>query len=155
MFCSNKTKHGKGLEARYTVQDIARMVGITVGSAFTILKKILKVKRLTARWIPHLLTDEQKQQRVETTCELLKLYPKYSKNVFSTFVTGDQAWVHFFEPQRKVNNKIWATKNATRPCVAKRLQRTKKVMYSLFFHVSWASDASCGSKGTLSNWLVL
>ena len=39
----------------------------------------------------------------------------------------------FFELQRKVNNKIWATKNAKRPCVAKRLQSTKKVMYAIFF----------------------
>ena len=39
-------------DARYTEQNIARMVGISVESAFTILKKILKVKRLTAHWIP-------------------------------------------------------------------------------------------------------
>lgn len=120
-------------DARYTVRDIARMVGISIGSAFTILKKTLKVRRLSARWIPHLLTDEQKQQRVKTARELLKLYPKYDKNVFNTFVTGDETWVHFFEPQRKVSNKIWATKNAKRPCVAKRLQSAKKVMYAIFF----------------------
>ena len=64
------------------MQDTARIVGISVGSAFTIiLKKILKVKRLTTRWIPHLLTDEQKWQRVETVRELLKLYQKYNKMV--------------------------------------------------------------------------
>lgn len=123
-------------DARYTVQDVARMVGISIGSAYKILKKILRLRRLTARWIPHLLTNEQKRQRVKTARELLKRYPKYDKNVFSTFVTGDETWVHFFEPQRKVNNKIWATKNAKRPCVAKRLQSTKKVMYAIFFSPS-------------------
>lgn len=39
----------------------------------------------------------------------------------------------FFEPQRKVKDKIWATKNARRPCVAKRLQSSRKVMYAVFF----------------------
>ena len=120
-------------DARYTVGDIARYVGISVGPAHIILKKILKVRRLTARWIPHLLTDEQKHQRVETARELLKRYPKFNKNVFNSFVTGDETWVHFFEPQRKINNKIWATKNAKRPCVAKRLQSSKKVMFAIFF----------------------
>lgn len=120
-------------DARYTVTDIAHIVGISVPSAFRILRKELKLKRLTARWIPHLLTPEQKRLRVKTARELLKLYPKYDKKVFSTFVTGDETWVHFFEPQRKVNNKIWATKNARRPCIAKRLQSSKKVMYAIFF----------------------
>lgn len=120
-------------DARYTVGNIARFVGISVGSVHTILKKILKVRRLTARWIPHLLTDEQKRQRVKTARELLERYPKFDKNVFNSFVTGDETWVHFFEPQRKVNNKIWATKNAKRPCVAKRLQSSKKVMFAIFF----------------------
>ena len=92
-------------DALYTVGNIARYVGISVGSAHIILKKILKVRRLTARWIPHLLTDEQKHQRVETARELLKRYPKFNKNVFNSFVTGDETWVHFFEPQPKLTIK--------------------------------------------------
>ena len=112
--------------------NIARFVGISVGSVHAILKQILKVRRLTARWIPRLLTDEQRRQRVKTARELLKRYPKFDKNVFNSFVTGDETWVHFFEPQRKINNKIWATKNAKRPCVAKRLQSSKKVMFAIF-----------------------
>ena len=128
-----KVKDLIALDARYTVRDIARIVGISVGSAYTILKKILKVRWLTARWIPHLLTDEEKRQRVKTAQELLKQYPKFDKRVFNSFVTGDETWVHFFEPKRKVNNKIWATKNAKRPCVAKRLQSSKKVMFAIFF----------------------
>ena len=80
-------------DARYTVGNIARFVGISVGSVHTILKKILKVRRLTARWMPHLLTNEQKSQRVKTARELLKRYPKFDKNVFNSFVTGDETWV--------------------------------------------------------------
>ena len=55
------------------------------------------------------------------------------KNVFNTFVTGDETWVNFLKLQGKVNNKIWEAKNAKRPCVAKRLQSKKKVMYAVFF----------------------
>ena len=43
-------------DARYTVQDIARMVGIFVVSAFPILKKNLKVRHLNASWIPFFYT---------------------------------------------------------------------------------------------------
>ena len=51
-------------DARFTVRDIARKVGISLSTAHLILKKHLKVRKISARWVPHLLTDEQKRQRV-------------------------------------------------------------------------------------------
>ena len=42
-------------DARYTVQDIARLANFSLAQVYGILKKQLK---LNARWIPHLLTDE-------------------------------------------------------------------------------------------------
>ena len=51
-------------DARFTVRDIARKVGISLSTVHLILKKHLKVRKISARWVPHLLTDEQKGQRV-------------------------------------------------------------------------------------------
>ena len=45
-------------DARYTVRDIARKVGISLSTLHLILKKHLKVRNIFARWVPHLLTDE-------------------------------------------------------------------------------------------------
>ena len=33
------------------------------------------------------------------------------KNILN-IVTGDETWVHYFKPFRKVTNKVWATKNS-------------------------------------------
>ena len=49
-------------DARFTVCDIARKVGISLSTINLILKKHLKVRKISARWVPHLLTDEQKRQ---------------------------------------------------------------------------------------------
>lgn len=46
-------------DARYTVHDIVKMTGISPGSVHFILRKCLKVRRITACWIPHLLTDKE------------------------------------------------------------------------------------------------
>ena len=54
-------------DARYTVCDIARKVGISLYTVQLILKKHLKVRKVFARWVPHLLTDEQNRQRVKVT----------------------------------------------------------------------------------------
>ena len=61
------------------------------------------------------------------------MFPKYDKKQFANVVTGDETWVHYFEPVRKVNNKIWATKHSKRPIIAKRSLSTKKVLYAIFF----------------------
>ena len=52
-------------DARFTVLDIARKVGISLSTVHLILKKHLKVRKISARWVPHLLNDEQKRQRVK------------------------------------------------------------------------------------------
>ena len=43
------------------------------------------------------------------------IFPKYVEKKFENVVTGDENWVHYFEPDRKVSNKIWANKNSKRP----------------------------------------
>ena len=103
--------------ARFTVRDIARKVGISLSTVH--IKKHLKVRKISARWVPHLLTDEQKRQRVKMAKTLLQMFPKYDKKQFANVVTGDETWVHYFEPVRKVSNKIWATKHSKRPIIAK------------------------------------
>ena len=77
--------------------------------------------------MPHLLTDEQKRQRVKVAKKLLQMFPKYDKKQFS----GDETWVHYYEPVRKVSNKTWATKHSKHPIIAKRSLGAKKVLYAI------------------------
>ena len=65
--------------------------------------------------------------------QLLKKFPEYKKKVFDNLVTGDETWVHFYEPKRKIDNRIWALKHAKRPHIAKRTMTSKKVLYAIFF----------------------
>ena len=128
-----KVKQMVSKDARFTTRHIAQSVGISVGAAHTILRRNLKMRRISARWIPHLLTKEQKVARVRIAKQLLKQFPKYNNRAFANIVTGDETWVHFYEPRRKMQNKIWATKGSRRPCIAKRTMSVKKVMYAIFF----------------------
>ena len=52
-------------------------------------------------------------------------------------VTGDETYVHIFEPQRKLDNKILITRNAHRSVIAKRTLSVKKVMLAVFFDITW------------------
>ena len=77
-------------DARFTVRDIARKVGISLSTVHLILKKHLKVKKISASWVLHLLTDELKRQRVKVAKKLLQMFPKYDKKQFANVVTGDE-----------------------------------------------------------------
>ena len=81
--------------------------------------------------MPRLLTDEQKRQWDKVAIKLLQMFPKYDKKQFANFITGDETWVHYFEPVRKVSNKIWATKHSKRPIIAKRSLSAKKILYAI------------------------
>ena len=120
-------------DARFTTRHIAKCVGISVGAAHTILRRDLKMRRISARWIPHLVTKEQKLARVRIAKQLLKQFLKYNNRSFANIITGDETWVHFYEPKQKIQNKIRATKGGKRPCIAKRTMSIKKVMYVIFF----------------------
>ena len=81
-----------------SVKDIASCIGISEGSVQTILKKRLNLRKICATWVPHLLTEEQKTQCLKCAPELLKIYKGCNSQVISNLLTGDETWVHMFEP---------------------------------------------------------
>ena len=56
------------------------------------LKKILNVRKISARWVPHLLTDDQMEQRVKIAKQLLKYFQSNTKRNVVT-----RNLVHYFE----------------------------------------------------------
>ena len=81
------------------------MTNFGLASVHYILKKSPMVTKVGARWIPHLLTDEQICTRVHMAKHLLKKYQIYQKKVFNIFITGDKIWIHLYEPKRKVGSE--------------------------------------------------
>ena len=73
------------INARFTIRKLVGMTNLSLARVHAILKKHLKVRKRNARWIPHLLTDEQKKTYV-TMAKLLKIYPKYSKKAFDNLI---------------------------------------------------------------------
>ena len=99
-------------DARLSLKDIASCTGISEGNVQTNLKKKrFDLRKVFARWVPHLLTEEQKTQRLKCARELLKTYKGCNSRVISNLLTGDETWVHMFEPQRRADNKQWKRKD--------------------------------------------
>ena len=48
-------------DARLSVKDTASCTGISEGSVQTILKKHLDLRKVCARWVPHLFTESKRR----------------------------------------------------------------------------------------------
>ena len=86
------------------------MVGISKAFALRFWRNILKMKKESTCWAPHLLNEEQKYTHVRTARKLLKRFPRYDQKLFMNVVAYDESWMHYFEPHRKINNQVWLTK---------------------------------------------
>ena len=89
-------------DARLSVEDIASCTGISEGSVQTILKKRLDLRKVYSRWVPHLLTEEQKTQSLKCARELLKTYKGCTSRVISNLLTSDEKKVR--EKSRECHN---------------------------------------------------
>ena len=61
--------------------------------------------KLTARWVPKSLSDEQMATRASVYSALLKRFRSKGDDFLSRLVTVDEAWVHYYEPENKAQSR--------------------------------------------------
>jgi len=88
-------------DARLKKRQLAEMVGVSPTTILNILHQHLGMSKVSARWVPRMLTPLQKQQRVECSREFLDLCGDNKDEVLNRIVTGDETWVHYYEPESK------------------------------------------------------
>ena len=55
-----------------TIRELSEACDLSIGTIHSILHEDLQMRNLAARWVPHLLTDEQKKWRVDCSRQLLQ-----------------------------------------------------------------------------------
>ena len=83
-------------DARYKVQEIEELSGIHTSSVLKILRERLGLRKICTRWVPHLLTDEQKQSRVRLAWQVIEKYDKCDPRRLEEIVTGEETWILSF-----------------------------------------------------------
>ena len=120
-------------DAHYTVQEIEELSGIHSSSVLKILREGLGLRKICARWVPHLLFDEQKQSRVRRASQVIEKYDKCDPRRLEEIVTGDETWIYHFQPDSKAKNKVWVSSEGNRPVIARRCKTSGRMLYAIFF----------------------
>ena len=92
---------------RLKVAELASECGISNGSVYTIIHEHLGLIKLSARWVPRNLNMQDRQQRVESNQELLEVYNANPEDFYTRLVTGDEIWLHHWDPDTKKESMQW------------------------------------------------
>ena len=114
------------------VRAIAEIVTILTEHVINILHTHLYMRKLCSRWVPRLLTIEQKCIRVNTSEQNLAYLTRNPKEFFHRFVTMDETWIHHYTPEAPEGTKRWVKPGESAPKRPKTQQSTGKVMASVF-----------------------
>lgn len=120
-------------DRRTRLDDIVEKYNISKGSAFTILHDHLGMRKVSARWVPKQLSDDQKANRV-TACEShLARFRKDGEKFLNHIITGDETWIHYAEPETKQQSKQWKRPGSPPPKKFKQAPSAGKVMAVIFW----------------------
>jgi len=92
------------------------------------------MQRFAAKFVPCVLTEDQKANRVNISQALLDRV-NVDENFLKTIVTGDEAWVYGYNVETKSQLSQWVGQRSPRPKKARMSRSNMKVMLLVF--VDW------------------
>ena len=98
-------------DARVSVREISDRLDAPKSTIHDCMIKEMGLVKLTARWVPRLLTPEMQENRRQICESNLHLIDEHGGwDAFHPLVvTGDETWIPYFDPPTKEESKIWVT----------------------------------------------
>ncbi len=119
-------------DTRMSVREIGFECNLSKDTVHRILTKELKVKRIASRFVPHVLTEEQRQLRCDMSMENI-IKTKEDPTLLDRLITTDECWVSIYEPETKQQSMHWLRDDQPCPVKAARGRALAKTMLILFF----------------------
>jgi len=99
-------------------------------TVISILHEQLDIKKLSARWVPRLLTVDHKRDRITISKQYLEMFRRNSE-FLHRFITVDETWIYHFTPEMK-ESKQWTSPREPASKKAK-IVKAGKVMAIVFW----------------------
>jgi len=120
-------------DRRLTVDEIASEVNISHGSTHSIITEHLGFSKVCTRWVPQLLTHNQKQVRQGICQGLLNRYEREGNNFLHCIVACNESWAHHYTPESKTASMEWQRRGEHCPVKAKTRLSAGKVLTTIFW----------------------
>ncbi|CAF1555029.1 unnamed protein product [Rotaria sp. Silwood1] len=120
-------------DRRITIQQIADILSISTGTVHGIIHDHLHMTKVSSRWVPHLLTPDQRHERVQACQELLTRYSTAGDDFLFRIIIGDESFLYYYQLDSKKSSKQWKRADSPPPTKGKQEKSVNKVLYSSFW----------------------
>ncbi|KAL7742615.1 hypothetical protein ACLKA6_013947 [Drosophila palustris] len=120
-------------DRRVKVREIAETVGISTGSAVSILHDHLHMKKLNVKWVPHFLDIEQREKRVADSKSCLDMFNRNPSEFLRRYITMDETWIHHYIPESNRSSAEWREAGESRSKRVKASRWAGEVFASVFW----------------------
>ena len=120
-------------DTRVSLQETAVYLGINLSSISKILSEKLGYRKMSAEWVPHVLTPKARGVVLLFKGSAYRLQKLWSTAPW-WICKGDETWLYMHEPRRKSQNKAWVLKGRNPPQIVHWCHPTKTVPYNIFFN---------------------
>lgn len=114
-------------EPSLTTREMATIMNTSQSTVVHGLHILGKVKKI-GRWVPHLLSPQDRQRRIDTCINLLSLHHRFGW--IEQIVTMDETWIYYNNEHRKAQ---WVDRNESAAAVPKPELHPQKAMLSFFW----------------------
>jgi len=120
-------------DRRVTVRQIANTMGVGLATIDRIIHEHLTMSKVCARWVPRMLTPEMKDHRVRCCEENRELMLEDWDLFKRRLITGDETWIHHYDPEMKEQSKQWKHPASPAPKKFKVQASAGKIMCTIFY----------------------
>jgi hypothetical protein len=83
------------------IDSVTTALRCSHGLAYSIMHDHLKFRKMCTWWVPRELKGREKNKGVGLSLQHLLLYANEREDLLNRIVTGDESWVHHYQPESK------------------------------------------------------
>ncbi|GBP53757.1 Putative uncharacterized protein FLJ37770 [Eumeta japonica] len=97
-------------DQRIKLWQITEELQISKERVGEIIHEHMNMRKISARWVPKMLTPFDKQRRLQTSKDFLGLVGDNIDEICDRIVTVDETWVRQYDPESKQESMQWTKK---------------------------------------------
>ena len=101
---------------------------ISKGTIRIIVRENLGKRKICSRFVPHMLTDDQKVKWMEAAGDFITMRDRDSC-FLRTIITGDETWRYQFDPNSKRQSMEWRSPLPKKYCCQKNKVKTMLIAF--------------------------
>ncbi|GFX77324.1 protein GVQW3 [Trichonephila clavipes] len=121
-------------DRRLSIQQIADTLHMSTFAVHRIMTEDLQMRKVCAKLVPKVLTQDQKELSILRCQELLDLIQN-EPDFLNSVVTGDESWMFEYDPESKRQSCEWHTKSSPRHKKARMSKSCIETMIIVFFDI--------------------